>query len=60
MNGQFDTPRAELRQRMSVCNYDNLIVYQYFHQLLEDVTRYIQTIEASLAQIRLVMLKGTY
>lgn len=49
----METPRAELRQRLSVCQYDNLILYQYFHQLFEELTKTIQGIESTVSGIRL-------
>ena len=53
-NSTVETPRTELRKRLSVAQYDNMVVYQYFHQLLEDLTQSIHAIEESLNGITLV------
>uniref|UniRef100_A0A1I8AAS0 Neur_chan_LBD domain-containing protein n=1 Tax=Steinernema glaseri TaxID=37863 RepID=A0A1I8AAS0_9BILA len=46
------SPRQNLRKRLSIAQYDNMIVYQYFNQLLEDLTGSIVKIEKSVHGIR--------
>ncbi|TKR86385.1 hypothetical protein L596_010987 [Steinernema carpocapsae] len=46
------SPRQNLRKRLSIAQYDNMIVYQYFNQLLEDLTGSIVKIEKSVNGIR--------
>ncbi|KAK0411126.1 hypothetical protein QR680_005497 [Steinernema hermaphroditum] len=46
------SPRQNLRKRLSIAQYDNMIVYQYFNQLLEDLSGSIVKIEKSVHGIR--------
>uniref|UniRef100_A0A7E4UVV3 Neur_chan_LBD domain-containing protein n=1 Tax=Panagrellus redivivus TaxID=6233 RepID=A0A7E4UVV3_PANRE len=46
------SPRQTLRRRLSLAQYDNMLVYQYFNQLLEDAMTCIQRIDASVGGIR--------
>ncbi|CAJ0925391.1 unnamed protein product, partial [Mesorhabditis belari] len=50
---QQPTPlRHEIRRRLSIGQYDNMIVYQYFEQTLEDLIQSIGEIGKSVANIR--------
>ncbi|CAJ0582068.1 unnamed protein product, partial [Mesorhabditis spiculigera] len=46
------TPRREIRRRLSIGQYDNMVVYQYFDQVLEDIIHSISGIEKNVANIR--------
>ncbi|GMR59583.1 hypothetical protein PMAYCL1PPCAC_29778, partial [Pristionchus mayeri] len=46
------SPRQALRRRMSVSQYDNLLIYQYFDQAIEDLIQYIDKIERCVEIIR--------
>uniref|UniRef100_A0A914W1P9 Neurotransmitter-gated ion-channel ligand-binding domain-containing protein n=1 Tax=Plectus sambesii TaxID=2011161 RepID=A0A914W1P9_9BILA len=51
-DNQGSTPRQNLRKRLSLAHYDNMIMYQYFNQVLEDLLTSIIKIEQSLYGIR--------
>ncbi|EYC08267.1 hypothetical protein Y032_0067g80 [Ancylostoma ceylanicum] len=45
-------PRENLRRRLSLTQYDNMVLYQYFEQVLEDIVTCAGRIENSVAGIR--------
>ncbi|VDO81985.1 unnamed protein product [Heligmosomoides polygyrus] len=45
-------PRQNLRRRLSVTQYDNMVLYQYFEQVLEDIITCAMRIEKSVGGIR--------
>ncbi len=45
-------PRSELKRKLSVSHYDNLVLFNYFHSVLDEVSTTIGSIEASLNGIR--------
>uniref|UniRef100_A0AC35G6Z8 Neurotransmitter-gated ion-channel ligand-binding domain-containing protein n=1 Tax=Panagrolaimus sp. PS1159 TaxID=55785 RepID=A0AC35G6Z8_9BILA len=53
-NPAFDnqSPRHALRRRLSLSHYDNMIVYQYFNQILEDALGSMQKIEGHIQGMR--------
>uniref|UniRef100_A0A914XYI5 Uncharacterized protein n=1 Tax=Panagrolaimus superbus TaxID=310955 RepID=A0A914XYI5_9BILA len=59
-NPAFDnqSPRHALRRRLSLSHYDNMIVYQYFNQILEDAVGLIQKIEGNIQGMRYRVLDG--
>lgn len=44
--------RRQLRKRLSLAHYDNMLLYQYFGQQLEDLGSLISRIEKSVVEIR--------
>ncbi|CAI4231637.1 unnamed protein product [Auanema sp. JU1783] len=48
--------RHSLRRRISVTQYDNMVLYQYFEQVLEDLIGCVTHIEKSVSGIRQEML----
>lgn len=55
-NPAFDnaSPRQNIRRRLSLATYDNMLVYQYFNQLLEDTMDTVQKIEGGVQVIKYV------
>uniref|UniRef100_A0A1I7XLC8 GPHR_N domain-containing protein n=1 Tax=Heterorhabditis bacteriophora TaxID=37862 RepID=A0A1I7XLC8_HETBA len=51
-NQQTIPARDSLRRRLSITQYDNMVLYQYFEQVLEDMIGYITRIEKSVTSIR--------
>ncbi|XGW02402.1 hypothetical protein V3C99_014439 [Haemonchus contortus] len=52
-NSQETTPpRQNLRRRLSVTQYDNMVLYQYFEQVLEDIISCAARIEKNVGGIR--------
>ncbi|CAD6189683.1 unnamed protein product [Caenorhabditis auriculariae] len=45
-------PREALRRRLSMSQYDNMVLYQYYEQALEDIANCMTTIEKSVDGIR--------
>ncbi|WKY10902.1 hypothetical protein Q1695_002896 [Nippostrongylus brasiliensis] len=45
-------PRQTLRRRLSVTQYDNMVLYQYFEQVLEDIITCVGKIENNVIGIR--------
>ncbi|CAJ0591570.1 unnamed protein product [Cylicocyclus nassatus] len=45
-------PRENLRRRLSITQYDNMVLYQYFEQVLEDIISCVGRIEKSVLGIR--------
>ncbi|VDO53253.1 unnamed protein product [Haemonchus placei] len=45
-------PRQNLRRRLSVTQYDNMVLYQYFEQVLEDIISCAARIEKNVGGIR--------
>ncbi|VDM45740.1 unnamed protein product [Toxocara canis] len=46
------SPRQNLRKRLSIAQYDNMLIYQYFNQLLEDLMTSVSKIENAVHGIR--------
>uniref|UniRef100_A0A0M3IHW2 DRBM domain-containing protein n=1 Tax=Ascaris lumbricoides TaxID=6252 RepID=A0A0M3IHW2_ASCLU len=46
------SPRQNLRKRLSMAQYDNMLLYQYFNQLLEELMTSISKIEKAVHGIR--------
>ncbi|CAD5231436.1 unnamed protein product [Bursaphelenchus xylophilus] len=44
--------RRQLRKRLSLAHYDNMLLYQYFGQQIEDLSALIQRIERSVKDIK--------
>uniref|UniRef100_A0A158P5T2 Neur_chan_LBD domain-containing protein n=1 Tax=Angiostrongylus cantonensis TaxID=6313 RepID=A0A158P5T2_ANGCA len=45
-------PRINLRRRLSLAQYDNMVLYQYFEQVLEDIITCAVRIEKAVCGIR--------
>ncbi|VDK50881.1 unnamed protein product [Anisakis simplex] len=46
------SPRQNIRKRLSIAHYDNMLIYQYFTQILEDITKSVAKIECAVQGIR--------